>query len=166
MNVRQLTKHERKRYFDSMGRFEAPEFLGYGDESGEYYDAFVEAERAAGYLPSPQDKELEAHLQVTILDYHYENVRWLLNEGRDYYDEIILPPIEEVQERYVRYMKRGVDALQAYQMALDWVYKWREKNAHTIHQQLRALRLRDELARAERMSQEYVAVKRIREESK
>lgn len=91
--MRELTTYELEKWGKGYD-FEAPEFLGYGDETGEYYDAFVNAHHAA--LAHGND-ELVKMLQVEILDAYYNDIFWHLTDGEGYHENVVLPPLEEVE---------------------------------------------------------------------
>jgi hypothetical protein len=122
--LREVTKYELKKWGEGWDfAHDTPKFLGYGDEAGEYYDTLTEAYRVALHHHDAEHVLARA-LQVEILDVHYDNVLWHLDEGLGYYDEVVLPELEQVKDRYNRYVEKGVDSDTANRMALDWAQAW------------------------------------------
>jgi len=150
--VRELTEYEKSKWFDSIGRFDAPEFVGYGDESGEYYDSFVEAEHAAEYA---HNDELQEFLQIEILDRYYENLAWLYSdEGYEPPEHYGLPEWDLVRERYLELggtTDSGLaDNEQLMKETFDWAMEWRELHKGETYDILRAKDLRRELEQVEK----------------
>lgn len=148
--MRKLTAYEAKKW--GLGyEFRSPEWLRYGDESGEYYDAFVAAYRPALAM---SNGDLAAALQIQILDMYYADVEWMLSE-RFYEDEVILPEwnVFEAKLREIRMELVGPSDLvndNALMEALDWAVEWNEKYGEEVRTQRYAQKLRAELERIEK----------------
>lgn len=143
-----FSKYELKKWFDEYGRFEAPEFLAYGDELGEAYDSLVRVEESSTYLG---DALIEA-VRREILDIYYYQVHLFDGSygGYDTAEDFGLPPAELVIDRYKRYFERTKDIEESYKLVFDWAMKWRDKHREETETRNNIKRLEEELARFNR----------------
>lgn len=136
--MRELTEYEKEKWFDG-GWFEAPEYILYGHEVGEAYDALVHAEEQGTYLSD----EVVVALQIEILTMYYYQFVEVYHEKYYEPEEYGLPSFDSI-----------VNALgPATQMqAWDWAMEWREEHRQQTEDRLLAQRLRKELERLEKRS--------------
>jgi hypothetical protein len=145
--VRELTEYEKQKWFDDIGRFEAPEFVMHGDELGEAYDSLVFAEDHGTYI----DDEIVAAIRIGILDmYYYQMIDLYCQDwGADDPEDLGLPSQEAFKMKWdlITPNSRITDEMRE---IWDWAMDWREEHKDDTYKRLRAERLRQELERLER----------------
>lgn len=151
--MRELTEYEKQKWFDEYDRFEAPEFLSYGDEVGEAYDALVNAEDCGTYLPD----ELVVALQIGILNMYYYQMAIYPDEygGYDTVESLGLPPHDLMHKKLLELQCEDwnyPEPTDKMREAWDWAMNWREVHKQETEDRLLAQRLRKELERLEKRS--------------
>lgn len=143
--LRELTKYEKKKWFDKYDRFNPPEALNEGTEYTEFMHTLQSlVEMGTSYGMSD---EFESAAQIEYLDRYYDLIfhtysgEWSLEP-----EEFGLPPIEDVMQRQSRAIMLGVDKLTAMRMALDWAMSWREKHREETFKRKRKEALQKELS--------------------
>lgn len=157
--MRDFSAYEKQRWFDKYDRFgmgeagELPEFLGYGDELGEAYDALIHAAEQDTYI----SKETTKALQLEILQMYYYQVHYFTGAYGGYVDdptELGLPSeelfFEKLQElKGDNSLNLGDEELDPSKQAFDWAMDWRQEHIEEWQNRQRAVELRAALARLE-----------------
>lgn len=146
--MRELTEYEKKKWFDGWKRFNAPEFLTYGDELGAAYDAIVELEQMGDYFSD----ELALALATEALDMYYFQMAIYPDEygGYESVESLGLPPHDILQAELE---KRGetlwdyIDPNDKMRETWDWAVDWREEHQEETYKRLKRERLERELER-------------------
>lgn len=148
--MRNLTPYEKEKWFDDLGRFEAPEYVSYGDEIGETYDKVEACTRIGDYVGD----EFELAAQIVLLDMYYDQLPLY------YVDEHIEPeeaglPSRELLEEQARIMGFDISEIPSYGLVTtflfpmqlwDWCMEWRENNLQYSFKKQRIKNLEHELA--------------------
>jgi hypothetical protein len=135
--MRELTEYEKKRWSDWYSN--TPDFLDYGDELGEAYDAALACTRMADYGLS--DEFVEA-AKIQVLDMYYYQVYHYTGEYGGYKtaEELGLPPVDDFYAKVREIMFReghhvnkadhlSVDAdSDIVKEAFDWAMEWRDEH--------------------------------------
>jgi hypothetical protein len=146
MAMRELTDYEREKWFDDIGRFNAPEFLETGCEPDEAYHTVERATEQRDY--GLADWFVEA-AQVQALDMYYDQVVWYYTEAYDEPEDHGLPPLQEFEAKA---KELGVESMPDYGQSSDdirrlwdWAMEWREEHRQETKDRLEAKYLQERL---------------------
>lgn len=139
--VRELTQYEQVKWFDKYNRFEAPEYISYGNELGETYDSLVRAEENGTYLPD----DLVLTLQIGILDMYYDQLGYYHGAYSEEPEEVGLPSRALVIYQQVFYLNENPNSDIANRRVWDWAMQWREDHLNETSLAQREERLLQEL---------------------
>lgn len=134
--MRKLTEYEKQKWFDELGRFEAPQFLMDGSELGYAYQQLEDTERCGTSYGLSQ--EVVDVLRVEILQQYYDQYQWIYVEQQQDPEEYGLPAYE--------LLPRDLPRMEQW----DWAMDWRDEHLEETSDRIRVEQLRKELARLER----------------
>lgn len=130
--MRELTPYEIERWKQD-GYFEAPEFLSYGDELGEAYDAVVDVTEKSDYL----GKEVVQAAEIEVLNMYYFQLHLYTGAygGPDQPEDLGLPTradlIAKSKELSLDSAKMPYEVAEFsddHRRLWDWAMEWREEH--------------------------------------
>jgi hypothetical protein len=152
--MREMTEYEKKMW--SNWYSDGPEFITYGDELGEAFDAALACTTMADYGLS--DEFVEA-AKIQVLDMYYYQVHLYTGDygGYETAEELGLPPLEDFYAKIKEIIFRDnlqvnmIDHLSVYsdsdtcKEAFDWAMEWRREHIDELRKRYRVKQLRQEL---------------------
>jgi hypothetical protein len=142
--MRELSNYEKNKWFDEYGRFNAPEYLFYGDELGEAYNAVSEITRMKDYGLSD---EFVDYAEIEVLNMYYDQALIYAGQYHKYPDEFGLPSLEQVLDKFPEtFNKDGWPQDDTnWQQAWDWAMAWREEHIEDWYKEVKKKQLLREL---------------------